>query len=235
MPIEFELGMPYVYARHICICSSHMIDGTRPHTWFASLHTCLVTGWRRPIACLMLQVFSRERATNYRAVWREMTDIDKASYDSTPPCTWLRHATHTKESRYTHERVMSHTKESCHTRKSHVTHERVMSHTKESCHTSEWCTRLQQFMVQCHTHEWVMSHTWMSHVTCMNTSWHTCARVVLQCVLCFTCVCHDSHMCNITHTCNITHMWSYMCQWVPYVARVKESQMCVVLHVMWHV
>jgi len=34
-----------------------------------------------------LQVIFRKRATNYRALLRKMTYKDKASYDSTPPCT----------------------------------------------------------------------------------------------------------------------------------------------------
>ena len=49
-------------------------------------HT-FTTGWRRLIGCLKLQVIFRKRATNYRALLRKMTYEDKASYDSTPPCT----------------------------------------------------------------------------------------------------------------------------------------------------
>jgi len=45
------------------------------------------TEWRRLIWCLNLQVISRKRATNYRALWRKMTYKDVAPYDSTPPCT----------------------------------------------------------------------------------------------------------------------------------------------------
>jgi len=45
------------------------------------------TGWRRLIGCLELQVIFRKRATNYRALLQKMTYGDKASYDSTPPCT----------------------------------------------------------------------------------------------------------------------------------------------------
>jgi len=44
------------------------------------------TGWRRCIGCLKLQVIFRKRATNYRALLREMTCEDKASYKSSPPC-----------------------------------------------------------------------------------------------------------------------------------------------------
>jgi len=52
-----------------------------------SLYTIQCTGWRRLIGCLKLQVIFRKRATNYRALLRKMTYKDKASYDSTPPCT----------------------------------------------------------------------------------------------------------------------------------------------------
>ena len=44
-------------------------------------------GWRRPIGRLKLQVFFRKRATNHRALLQKMTYKDKASCDSTPPCT----------------------------------------------------------------------------------------------------------------------------------------------------
>jgi len=47
----------------------------------------LSTGWRRRIGCLKLQVIFCERATMCRALSRKMTCRDKASYDSTPPCT----------------------------------------------------------------------------------------------------------------------------------------------------
>ena len=45
------------------------------------------TGWRRTIGCLKLQVIFRKRTTNYRALLRKMTHKDKASYESSPPCT----------------------------------------------------------------------------------------------------------------------------------------------------
>ena len=45
------------------------------------------TGWRRLIGCLKLQVIFRKRATNYRALLWKVAYKDKASYDSTPPCT----------------------------------------------------------------------------------------------------------------------------------------------------
>jgi len=54
---------------------------------YNSTSTRNATGWRRLIGCLKLQVIFRKRATNYRALLRKMTYKDKASYDSTPPCT----------------------------------------------------------------------------------------------------------------------------------------------------
>jgi len=47
------------------------------------------TGWRRLIGCLKLQVISRKRATNYRALLRKMTYEYKASYASWPPCIMI--------------------------------------------------------------------------------------------------------------------------------------------------
>jgi len=50
---------------------------------------------------------------------------------------------------------------------SHECHGWVMSdHMKESCHTYEWITSHVSY-------QWVMSHTWMSHVTHVNESCHT--------------------------------------------------------------
>ena len=49
-----------------------------------------ITGWRRPIKCLKLQVIFRQKATNYGALSRKMTYEDRASYESSPPCVgWL--------------------------------------------------------------------------------------------------------------------------------------------------
>ena len=52
---------------------------------YASTPPC--TGWRRLIGCLKAQVIFRTRAINHRAFLRKMTYEDKASYDSTSPCS----------------------------------------------------------------------------------------------------------------------------------------------------
>jgi len=49
----------------------------------------LGTMWRRCKGCLKLHVISRKKSTNYRALSRKMTYKEKASYDSTPPCSGL--------------------------------------------------------------------------------------------------------------------------------------------------
>jgi len=49
------------------------------------------TGLRRLIGCLKLQGIFRKRATNCRALLRNMTCKDKAFYGSLPPCTRWAH------------------------------------------------------------------------------------------------------------------------------------------------
>jgi len=58
-------------------CLSHMDE---------SFHIEHSTGRRTPITCFTLQVIFRKRATNYRVLLRKVTNEDKASHDSTPPC-----------------------------------------------------------------------------------------------------------------------------------------------------
>jgi len=48
---------------------------------------------------------------------------------------------------------------------SDVTHEWVMSHI--------WIIHVTHLNESCHTYEWVISHIWMSHITHMNESCHT--------------------------------------------------------------
>jgi len=62
------------YTTHLYVCLTCEIL----HVWSI--------GWRRPIGCLRLQVISRKRATNYRALLRKMTYNDTAWCGSSPPC-----------------------------------------------------------------------------------------------------------------------------------------------------
>ena len=65
-----------------CCVYSHILSTTYTYT----LLIYLDKEWRRPIGCLKVQVISRKRATNYRALLRKITYGDKASYGSWPPC-----------------------------------------------------------------------------------------------------------------------------------------------------
>ena len=49
----------------------------------------LSTGWRRPVRCILSRITFRKLATNYRALLPNMTCKDKASYDSTPLCSFI--------------------------------------------------------------------------------------------------------------------------------------------------
>jgi len=50
----------------------------------------IYTGWRRLIGSLKLQIIFHKRATKYRSLLRKMTYKDKGSYESSPPCTYIR-------------------------------------------------------------------------------------------------------------------------------------------------
>ena len=76
------------------------------------LKSQLATGWRGLIGCRKLQVILRKRASNYRALLRKMTYGDKASYDSTPPCT-TKSATNTVTIEPTFEKTKFTSKSDC--------------------------------------------------------------------------------------------------------------------------
>jgi len=71
MPVDCESSSTFIFTSYLYLCP----------------HPARNTGWGRLIGCLKLQVIFRKRATNYRALVRKMTYEDKASCDSTPPCT----------------------------------------------------------------------------------------------------------------------------------------------------
>jgi len=76
------------------------------------------------------------------------------------------------------EWVMSHMNEWCHIWMSHVTYEWVMSHMNEWCHI---CACVICHLGMRHViNGWVMSHLWISHVTHVKESRHTCERVMAQ-------------------------------------------------------
>ena len=48
------------------------------------------TGWRRLIGSPKLQIIFHKRDIKYRSLLQKMTYKDKGSYESSPPCTWMR-------------------------------------------------------------------------------------------------------------------------------------------------
>jgi len=66
----------------------------------------------------------------------------------------------------------------------------------------------------CHTHAWVMSHTWMSHVTHMNESCHT-----HEWAMSHTWMSHVKHMNESYHT----HEWVMSHTWMSHVTRMNAS------------
>jgi len=60
---------------------THIDSNTHTNSWYRVVKTHRM---------LRLHVIFRKRATNYMALLRKMIYKDKASYDSTPPCTYKR-------------------------------------------------------------------------------------------------------------------------------------------------
>jgi len=100
----------------------------------------------------------------------------------------------------------------------HVTYARVILHT--------WLSHITHMNTSCQTHEWVMSYIWMSHVTHMNTSCQThewvCSHLEYL------------HSTEAYHTSErvTSQIWMsyviHMNVWVP--PRVK-AQPCVMSHI----
>ena len=65
-------------------------------------------------------------------------------------------------------------------------HSLILLDMSYSCHTHEWVmshtlmSHVTHVKESCHTHKWVMSHTWISHVKHIDESWHTYAWVKLH-------------------------------------------------------
>jgi len=82
---RFTRGIWLIQSKFAC-SKWPFLSGIAYGTWIID-KCALVTGWRRPIWCLKLQVIFHKRATNYRALLQKMTYKDKASYGSLPSCT----------------------------------------------------------------------------------------------------------------------------------------------------
>jgi len=72
-PSSFKWMSYFLFLQHIATQLQH-IHLKNTLEW--------ITGWRRPIGCLKMQVIFLNRATNYRALLRKMTYEDKAFYNT---------------------------------------------------------------------------------------------------------------------------------------------------------
>ena len=74
--------------------------------------------------------------------------------------------------------------------------------------------------VSCHTHEWVMSHIWMSHVTHTNTSCHTdrFPRIAGG-------MRSGGNRAHATHTNELCHAYEWVMSptWLCYITHMNES------------
>ena len=75
---KYEYMYTYTY--------SHTTNTHTP-TLQLAVETCPSTGWRRLIGSPKLQIIFHKRATKYMSLLRKMTCKDKASYESSPPCS----------------------------------------------------------------------------------------------------------------------------------------------------
>jgi len=88
---NMSLYVTCIFANHVAVCDMYFRHPVQSIEIFEYLNACYsryvvlvpdatkVTGWRRPIGCLKLQVIFRKRATNYRTLVRKMTHKYKGS------------------------------------------------------------------------------------------------------------------------------------------------------------
>jgi len=122
---------------------------------------------------------------------------------------------------------------------SHVTH------MNEVCHTYEWV--VSQIRANRDTHmkedplnpicpsgdcERIMSHTWMSHITRMNESYHTHERVTLHTLVSRVTRMHESYhtheLSYHTHPRNMSRTWTH-------ASRIDVTWLKWLVHVTWFI
>ena len=77
-----------------------------------------------------------------------------------------------------------------------------------------WMSHVTHMNESCHTCEWVMSHIWMSHVTHVNESCHICEWVMSHIWM--------SHVTHVNESCH-TYEWVMSHIWMSHVTRMSES------------
>jgi len=109
---------------------------------------------------------------------------------------WMNHVTHSSELWHTYEWVL--VNESC-----HCIAPNVLSLQQVDC---EW-------VVLCHTYEWIMSHIRVSHGTHMNESCHTYEWVLVNEL------CHVTHVSESCHT----YEWAMSHIWMSHGTHMNKS------------
>jgi len=129
---------------------------------------------------------------------------------------------------------------------SHVTYECGMSRINESCNiwisvhvnylchpyeyvmSHTWISHVTHANESWHTYEWVMAHIWVSHVswvTSHSESWHTCEWVMAHMWMSHGTHVNDTHVNESWHTCK----WVMAHIWMGHGTHMNES--CLVSHV----
>ena len=137
-------------------------------------HPVSGTGWRSLIGCLKLQVIFRKRATNYRALWRKITCKDKASSESTPPCSIIWGAASKWATQTADCNILRHTPTHCsapnNTGVSTAPDSLLatLQHAATRCntlqHVATRCSKLQHTASHCITLQRTAKH-WTTHVS----------------------------------------------------------------------
>ena len=139
------------------------------------------------------------------------TDYAKESchtYEAVMSHIWMSHVTHMIESRQTYDWVMSHIWMSHVTQSDGVGLQTRCMQMSGPDHTRGWAMLhiLAEQAYHCmYAYGWVESHTWMSHITRMNESWHT-----------FTWSRHTDYvrgLCTVSHAASSGKIGLISCSW----------------------
>jgi len=122
------------------------------HTMHKEIHRC-ITGWRRSIGCLKLQVSFRRRASNYRALLRKMNYKDKTPYGSLPTCTIMCVTGQSWGFIHTLQHTLQRTATHIITQYTHTTTHVMRHRTHTATHTATHCnTNHEVSYTHCNTH-----------------------------------------------------------------------------------